>query len=109
MSLQNLPSFSTYGNYSSSNYGAHALVFTTSDIDVYFSYKTPVAFRTTSTGLIVRENDWGPTTGKHLNAIDGGDKKTRVPGAVFEEALQAANAGFRADAAAIIAKHRSAQ
>jgi hypothetical protein len=84
-----LPSFSTYGNYSSSNYGAHALVFSMAKGDVYFSYKTPVAFRTFKTGLVVRENDWGPTTGKHLNAICT-DKKTRIPGDQFEQELAAA-------------------
>ena len=85
-----LPSFSTYGNYSSSNYGAHALVFSTERGDVYFSYKTPVAFRVNGSGLRVRQNDWGPTTGKHLNAIDGGNRKARIPGEQFEQELAAA-------------------
>ena len=82
-----IPSFGTYGNYSSSNYGAHALMFSMGGKSVYFSYKTPVAFRTFETGLVVRENDWGPTTGKHLNAIDGGEKSKRVSGDVFEKML----------------------
>ena len=47
----------------------------------------PVAFRTFETGLVVRENDWGLTTGKHLNAIDGGEKSKRVSGDVFEKML----------------------
>ena len=81
-----LPSFSTYGNYSSSNYGAHALVFSTAKGDVYFSYKTPVAFRSFKDGLRIRENDWGPTTGKHLNAIDP-DKSRRISGDQFEKEL----------------------
>ena len=37
-----------------------------------------------ATGLVVRENNWGPTTGKHLNAIDGGDKKARLSADAFE-------------------------
>lgn len=85
----NLPSFDTYGNYKSSNYGANALVFTIGTVKVYFSYKTPVAFSTNG-NLVVRENEWGPTTGKHLNWIDGGDKESkaeRVSGAEFEEML----------------------
>lgn len=90
MSNKSLPNFSTYGNYSSSNYGAHALVFSMPQGDVYFSYKTPVAFRTLKHGLVVRENDWSTTTGKHLNAIDGGNKKARVPGEKFEAMLAAA-------------------
>lgn len=79
-----LPSFQTYGNYTSDNYGAHALQFFCDDLTVWFSYKTPVAFRKGSGPRVVRENSWGPTTGKHLNAIDGGDKKSRVSGEEFE-------------------------
>ena len=85
-----LPTFETYGNYSSSNYGANALVFTMPCGGlIYFSYKTPVAF-VKDGKKIVRENNWGPTTGKHLNAIDGGNKKARVSGEAFEKALEAA-------------------
>ena len=83
-----LPNFRTYGSYSSSNCGANALVFSIGEIDVYFSYQTPVAFRGPN-GLRVRENEWGPTTGKHLNWIDGGDKKHRIPGEQFERELSA--------------------
>jgi hypothetical protein len=46
-------------------------------VDVYFSYRTPIAFRAGG-GLVVRENAWGPTTGKHLNRIDGGDKEAKA-------------------------------
>jgi len=64
------PNFETYGNYSSQNYGAHAIVFTDPNGDLfYFSYKTLVAFSHNGK-LTIRENAWGPTTGKHLNAIN---------------------------------------
>ena len=43
----------------------------------YFSYETLVAFNHTLSGLVVRYNVWGHTTGKHLNAIDGGDAEAR--------------------------------
>ena len=72
-----LPRISNYGNYSSSNYGAHTLCVSMMGIDVYFSYKTPVAFRTFGCGLVIHQNDWGPTTGKHLNFINP-DKSVRV-------------------------------
>ena len=86
-----LPSFESYVDYKSENYGAHALRFwLPSGVSVWFSYKTPVAFYTPEGGKRVRVNDWGPTTGKHLNAIDGGDKKARLSGEVFEVALQEA-------------------
>lgn len=87
-----LPSFRTYGKYSSDNYGAHALMFDVPGVgEFYFSYKTCVAFRTVEFGLVVRSNDWGPTTGKHLNAIDGGGsaKGKRLPGEEFEQRLSA--------------------
>lgn len=84
-----LPAWQTYGNcnYASDNYGAHALQFFMGDLTLYFSYKTPVAFRKLGGPLIVRQNDWKQTTGKHLNAIDGGNKKSRVDGATFEKLL----------------------
>ena len=87
--MTKLPSFDTYGNYSSENYGAHALVFTDADGNCYwFSYKTLVAFQKWDDRLVVRQNDWGTTTGKHLNAIDGGDKKTRLPALEFDKAFE---------------------
>lgn len=48
------------------------------DITLWYSYTTVVAFYTPQTGKVVCENVWGSTTGKHLNEIDGGDKKSRV-------------------------------
>lgn len=85
-----IPTVTNYGNYSSSNYGAHTLCFTDErGFDFYFSYRTCVAFRAGGR-LIVRENVWGPTTGKHLNWIDGGDrdaKLDRISGERFEAML----------------------
>ena len=67
-----------YGQYSNDNYGTHTLGFTDSQgNDFYFSYNTLVAF-TYKGNLYVHANDWGNTTGKHLNWIDGGDKKARL-------------------------------
>jgi hypothetical protein len=85
--MKGLPHFKTYGNYSSDNYGAHALKFSIGSMELYFSYQTPIAFCSPSTGLVVRVNDWSVTTGRHLNAIDGGNKKSRVSGERFEQML----------------------
>jgi len=86
-----LPTWQVYGNYQSGNYGAHALVFTdAAGNDFYFSYRTLVAFRKCGDRVVVRQNDWSTTTGKHLNAIDGGNKKARLSSAAFEAAYQAA-------------------
>lgn len=84
-----LPSFSNYGNYSSDNYGAHSLVFTDADGNSFwFSYKTLVAFTRPKGGRVVIQNYWGPTTGKHLNWIDGGDRKSRLTRDAFDAAYQ---------------------
>ena len=74
-----------YGEYASSNYGSHTLGFTDNyGNDYYFSYETLVAFRSDKHGLVVRENVWSNTTGKHLNWISR-DKDSRVTGEVFSE------------------------
>lgn len=82
----NLPSFSNYGQYASENYGVNTLVFDMPNIRVYFSYKTPIAFIDPSGNHVIRKNDWGPTTGKHLNWINP-DKSIRISGAEFKKKL----------------------
>ena len=57
-------------------------------VELYFSYDTCVAFWTPKTGLVVSENIWGNTTGKHLNWLDGGRKERRVPIDEFEKQLK---------------------
>lgn len=82
--MANLPTFETYGPYSG-NYGAHALVFTDAEGNLFwFSYKTLIAFSGPNGKRVVLQNYWGPTTGKHLNAIDGGNKKSRLTQEAFE-------------------------
>jgi hypothetical protein len=54
-------------------------------IDLYFSYQTVVAFQYKGK-LVIRENDWGCTTGKHLNWINE-DKSIRIDGETFENQL----------------------
>lgn len=86
--MTELPTIGSYGDYSSTNYGAHTLRVDLGPLTVWFSYKTPVAFRAPGTPMVVRQNDWGATTGKHLKWIDGETSKTaknRVSGERFEE------------------------
>lgn len=88
-----LPQFGTYGNYSSSNYGANALWFQDAEGNQYwFSYKTLVAFQPYLGARVVHCNDWSTTTGRHLNAIDGGgvSKHKRVSAVQFERMYQEA-------------------
>ena len=75
---------SVYGNYKSGNYGAHCLRLDIGYLSLWISYDTVVAAQDGCGDLLVSKNCWGPTTGKHLNAIDGGDKKARLPRAEFE-------------------------
>lgn len=56
-------------------------------ISVYFSYETPIAFNSNEKGLIVRQNDFSRTTGKHLNHLSE-DKSLRVTGEEFENLLR---------------------
>lgn len=79
---------SSYSPPDSSNYGAHTLRIDLGPLTVWFSYKTPVAFRTPGTPMIVRQNDWGATTGKHLKWINCETSQTdtiQVSGEQFEE------------------------
>lgn len=53
-------------------------------LTLWFSYKTIVAFQTTGS-IVVSENVWSQTTGKHLNHLC--DKRDRVPRAEFNQRL----------------------
>lgn len=56
-------------------------------ISIYFSHRTPIAFqRSGDQEWTVRQNEWGTTTGKHLNYIDSGTGE-RLPGSEFERLL----------------------
>lgn len=46
------------------------------DVTCFFSYTTLVAVDIDG-DLNVHQNDWGSTTGKHLNNIDGGEKEAK--------------------------------
>jgi hypothetical protein len=80
-------SIKNYGNYSSGNYGAHCLQVDIGELRLWFSYDTVIAFHSSGEPRKVRQNDWSSTTGKHLNWIDDGDKKSRLPSEEFEKAL----------------------
>lgn len=56
-------------------------------VDLRFSYRTVISFRGPGEpSFVTRCNDWGPTTGKHLNYCQP-DKTLRVSGQEFEERL----------------------
>jgi hypothetical protein len=80
--MNKMPKISSYGPYSG-NYGTHCMQVEIGSVTLYFSYQTLIAFSTPE-GRVVSKNCWGPTTGKHLNSIDGGDKKSRLDRDEFE-------------------------
>lgn len=55
-------------------------------LTIWFSYETPIAFLTSQL-FVARQNEWGPTTGKHLNVI-GANSQGRIPGPEFEARLK---------------------
>lgn len=81
MSTPNI-SISDYLDNSSAN---NAKMICIDDLRIYFSYKTIIVFYTPKSGLVVMQNYWSTTTGKHLNAIDGGNKKNRVDQETFKK------------------------
>ena len=76
-----------YGEYEREGYGAHCIAIDVGKVTFYFSYDTIVAYLTPGEGLVMRENEWGPTTGKHLNWIS--TTRDRLPEEEFEQKLGA--------------------
>lgn len=67
------------------------------ELSMWFSYETMIAFQAPETGLVVHQNDWSTTTGKHLNEIDGGDyqaKNARLSGSEFAKKFQEIQANY---------------
>lgn len=87
--MNTLPTITSYGQYSSGNYGVNSLeVRFPNGFALMYSYNTIVAFNGRH-GLRVIQNQWSTTTGKHLNWIDGGDKDARIAPAQFHVLLTA--------------------
>ena len=66
--------------------GSNYAVVSFQNLTLWTSYNTVIGFMTPKTGRVARANDWGPTTGKHLNAVES-DKGKRINGADFEAQL----------------------
>lgn len=78
-----------YMDYSSTNYGAHSLEVTIGSLTLWFSYDTIIGFEDRGPNYSegYSENVWGPTTGKHLNAICS-VKKARLARGEFTKQLE---------------------
>lgn len=62
-----------------------------------FSYDVLVSLQVEGGGRLVRQNEWGVTTGKHLNKIDGGTPaavEARLPRDQFRESADAVLARY---------------
>lgn len=64
-----MPDVEQYGGYNG-NYGAHCMGFSFMGISFWFSYSTLIAFHVPGYEQVVLKNYWGPTTGRHLGAVD---------------------------------------
>lgn len=82
----------TYGDYTSDAYGVHTLKVTVQKgnggVVFYYSYETIVAIEWGGFNSAVSENVWGPTTGRHINWLDNGNKNARLPREEFEEKVK---------------------
>jgi hypothetical protein len=87
--MNTLPTITSYGEYSSNNYGVHTKRLDLESITLWYSYDTIIAYRDNTDGMVICENVWGTTTGKHLNWINS-DHSIRKPSALFDTMLAAA-------------------
>ena len=83
MSNSNLP-ISLY-HYTGRN--TKAVCVSIGPIDLYFSYRTVIAFRAPGHGLNISQNLWSTTTGRHMNEILHMMDKDRIPRDQFEKKL----------------------
>lgn len=51
-------------------------------VTIWFSFETPIAFDE-GRGIVISENVWTNTTGKHMNFINP-DKSKRIPNDLFK-------------------------
>ena len=84
---QEMIKMSTEMDLRSFDRGTNANLVQIGPLTLYFSYRTVVAFRYNGK-LRISNNEWGTTTGRHLNTICS-DKAIREPHNVVEDALSA--------------------
>ena len=81
-----MPQISGYGKYESDNYGVNCLKVDFDNLTLWYSYRIVIAYRAIGENIVIRENSWSTTTGKHLNWIDD-DKSKRIDSNEFEKLL----------------------
>lgn len=70
-------------------YNGRAIRVDLGNVTIWFSYTTPIAFQKGNGPIVARANDWGHTTGRHLDYV-GVDREDRVDGEEFVELLNKA-------------------
>jgi len=58
-------------------------------LTLFFSYETVIGFQEEGKAVVVCENCWGNTTGKHICLIGGQNPKDRLPREQFDKKLEA--------------------
>lgn len=77
----NIPLPTPYG-------GANTIRVDVGGFTFWWSYTTLVAFRAPGHPIVVHDNEWTTTTGKHLTLIDGGRRKERVDAVTFARLMK---------------------
>jgi hypothetical protein len=80
----------TIDSYSPKTPKANCMRVNLGKLSIYFSYQTPIAFFSPSTGWAARKNEWGQTTGRHLTIACSGANPPRASGEEFERLLEEA-------------------
>lgn len=58
------------------------------NVTLYFSYRTVIGLNSPLTGSVCCQNEWGPTTEKHMKAAGFSDKNARKPYDEFQQVLK---------------------
>jgi len=74
-------------SYYMPNESPYAVCINLDSVHLYFSYDQIVAYSTEETGLIVSENIWTRTHGKHIKRIMGLLNTKQVPAGEFKSRL----------------------
>ena len=81
--LKHQPILACY-DYSRNDNNPNTKVLQVGPVRIWYSYRTVVAFKVGGLPIVVHQNVWSKTTGRHLGLIDDGDRKNRVDAETFE-------------------------
>lgn len=70
--------------------GKNCIAIEIGKLTVYFSYRTPIAFRRKAGPKQVCENVWGDVTEKHMAFVEAGSQKNRICKHDFEKKFKTA-------------------